>query len=111
MTYVVSSIRVVIYTAEEGGCRVLAQVFCEEVPAARMLVHEVRQVVNEASDGDEGACLCLLLEAIPRDYGKIVAIRGPDEMVLRLAQFLELHGKLTLADFIVRECLRIIECR
>lgn len=63
--------------------------------------------MDEASDGDEGACLCLLLEAIPRDYGKIVAIRGPDEMVLRLAQLLELHSKLALADFIVRECLRI----
>lgn len=42
VTYVVSSIRVVIYTAEEGSCRVLAQVFREEVPAARMLVHEIR---------------------------------------------------------------------
>lgn len=64
--------------------------------------------MDEAGDGHERASLCLLLEAFPRYNGQIVVIRRPEEVVLLRAELLQLHSKLALTNFIVREGLRII---
>lgn len=103
-----SCVRVIIHTAEESGRRVLAKVLSEKVSATGVLVQEIREVMDKASDGHERASLCLLLEAFPRYDGEIVVIRGPEEVVLLRAKFLQLHSKLALTNFIVRKGLRII---
>ena len=59
-TYVVSCVRVVIDTAEECRRRVLANVLGEQVTATRVLVHEVRDVVDEARNDDQRPLLGLL---------------------------------------------------
>lgn len=61
-TYVVGSVRVIVYTAEERGRRVLTDVLDDQVATARVLVDKVRNVVDEASDDDEGPLAALFLD-------------------------------------------------
>lgn len=65
-TDVVCSVRVVVYTAPEGGRRVLADVLRQEVPATRVVVEERAEIVDEAGDNDEGTLGRLLLDCIIR---------------------------------------------
>ena len=55
-----SSVGVVVYTTEEGSGSVLANVLCEQMAATRMLVHEVGDIVDEASDDNQWPPLGLL---------------------------------------------------
>ena len=55
-------VRVVVYTAEERRGRVLADVLDEEMAAARVLVEERGDIVDEAGNEDEWALLCLFLD-------------------------------------------------
>jgi hypothetical protein len=57
-----SSVRVVIDAAEEGCCRVLANHLDQEMRATRMLVNEIRHVVDETGDQDKRALLGLFLD-------------------------------------------------
>lgn len=50
----------VVDTAEERCSGILANVLCEQMAATRMFVHEVRDIVNEASDDDQWSPLGLL---------------------------------------------------
>ena len=43
----------------------------------------------------------------PIDDRQVFRVRRPLETFLLAAQFLELHGKLAFADFIVREDLKV----
>ena len=61
-TYIVGSVRVVVDTAEERGCRVLANVLEEQMATTRVLVDKVRDIVNEASDDDERPLDALVLD-------------------------------------------------
>lgn len=47
------------------------------------------------------------LTALPADHRQVFNIRRPGQNVLSLAKFLELHGKLALADLILREDLQV----
>lgn len=58
---VVSSIGVVIDTTEERCSRILADHLGNEVSASRVLVHEVRNIMNKSSDQNEGSFGRLLL--------------------------------------------------
>ena len=56
------SVRVVVYTAEERGRRVLTDVLDDQVATAGMLVDEIGDIVNEAGDDDEGPLAALFLD-------------------------------------------------
>jgi len=70
----VRGIRVVIDTAEEGSCCVFANILDQEMTATRVLVKEVRDVVNETGDDDQRARLCLLAEALPADDDEVIGV-------------------------------------
>lgn len=61
-TYVVRSVRVVIYTAEKRGCRVATDVLDEKVTTTWVLIKEVGDVVDEASDDNQRAFHSLILD-------------------------------------------------
>lgn len=61
-TYIVGSVGVVVDTAEERGCRVLANVLDQQMATTRVLVDKVRDIVNEASDDDERPLDTLVLD-------------------------------------------------
>ena len=60
--YVVCSVRMIIDTTEESCRRILANEFDKKMRAARMLVDEVRHIVNEARNKDERTLSRLLLD-------------------------------------------------
>lgn len=47
------------------------------------------------------------LTALPANDGKVVAVRGPSQALLLLTEALELHRKLALLHFVVRELLEV----
>jgi hypothetical protein len=104
---VMCGVRMVINTTEESGRSILADVLRQEMPATRVLLHKRTDVVNETGDQDQRALGSLLLEAFPRNDGKIVAVSGPSELILGGLKFLELHGQNTLLDFVIREDLEM----
>ena len=57
-----SSIGMIINAAKECGCCVFADVLSEEMSPTGVLIQETRYIVDEATDDDERAGLCLLLE-------------------------------------------------
>lgn len=61
-TYVVSGIRVIVNTTEESSRSVPAEVLLDQVTATRVLLHEGRDVVDEAGDEDQRTSLGLLLD-------------------------------------------------
>ena len=106
-THVVRRIGMVIDTAKERSRRILANHLSDEMTTARVLVHESGHVVDEASDNDERALERLLLEALPVDDREVGAVGGPGQVVLLLAETLELHRELALLDFVVGEDLEV----
>lgn len=104
---VVGSVRVVIDTTEERRCRILANHLDEQMGASRMFIDERADVMNEPRDENEMTFGRLFLETLPADDGKVVAVRWPSKLLLSLAQLLQFHSKLTLADFVVREDLEM----
>lgn len=97
----------IINTAKERRARVAPDELADKVLAARVLFEELGDVVDEARDEDERPVLRLLLEGLPSDDGEVVRGGWPLEVVLRAAEALELHGELTLADFVIGEDLEM----
>lgn len=57
--YVVCSIAVIIYSAEEGGSSIFTDVLGQKMSATRVFIKEVRHVMNETSNADQWARLGL----------------------------------------------------
>jgi len=105
---VVSSIGMIINTTEKCcGC-ILADHLGNKVSASRMLIHEVGNIVNEPSNQNERSFGRLLLVAIPRNNGELIAVRGPKETFLGLSEAFQLHRELTFANFVIRENLQLL---
>jgi len=104
---IVSSVRMVVNTTEEGSSGVLANHLDEQVWSTRVFLDEAGNVMNETRDEDEGASLGLFLERVPADDGEIVAVAGPYQSLLSFTKLLQLHGELTLPDFILGEDLQV----
>jgi len=71
---IVSSVRMIIDTTEESGCRILANVLDQEMTTSRMFVEEIRDIVDETGNNNKRSLLSLLLVAFPADDGKVVAV-------------------------------------
>lgn len=63
-THVVRSVGVVVDTTKERSRPILANHLRNQVTATRMLIHERRDVVDEASNDDQGALHGLFLDWI-----------------------------------------------
>lgn len=61
-TYIVGSVRVVVDTAEESSCRVLANELDKQVATTRVLVEKVGHIVNKTGDDDERPLDTLVLD-------------------------------------------------
>lgn len=57
-----SSIRVVVYTAEERGRRILADELDEEMATAGVLVDEIGDIMDEPGDDDQRTLDSLVLD-------------------------------------------------
>ncbi len=120
------SIGMVVDTTEERCCTILADHLRNEVTATRMLIDERGDVVDEASDNDQGTLHRLLLDwaqavsrgclakkrdekltAIPADNRQVSALGGPVQPFLLIAKTLELHGKLALRHLVLGEDLQV----
>lgn len=66
-TYVVRRIRVVVHATEERRRGVTADILREEVAAAGVVIEEGANVVDKASDKDQGALGGLLLDCQSRN--------------------------------------------
>jgi len=64
-TYIVRSIAMVVNATKERRCGVPTNVLREKMPSTRVLVQEVRNIVDETSNADQWPRLCLLLIYIP----------------------------------------------
>ena len=64
----------VIDAAKESCCRILANILDQEVTTTGMLVKKVRDIVNEASNDDQGTLSRLLLITFPRNDRQVVTI-------------------------------------
>jgi hypothetical protein len=61
-THVVGSVRMVIHTTEERGSSIFADELDQEMGTSRMLVNEIRNIMNESRDEDERSFSSLLLD-------------------------------------------------
>jgi hypothetical protein len=122
-----SSVGMVINTTKERCRRVLPDHLDQKVWSTRMLFDKRAHVVDEAGNEDKRPLLGLLLDytrgsgkkrvcklgemfeltTFPADHGKIVAVARPVQRFLGLSQLLQLHGQLSLADFVVGEHLKV----
>lgn len=57
-----SSVRVVVYTAEERGRRILADELDEEMATAGVFVDEIGDIVDESGDDDQRTLDSLVLD-------------------------------------------------
>ena len=64
-THIVCSIAVVVDATKKGRCGVSANVLGKEMATTRMLVQEVRNIVDEAPNADQWTRLGLLLVCSP----------------------------------------------
>jgi hypothetical protein len=107
ITYVVSSVGVIIHATKESCCRILANELGDKMCSSRMFRGKCSDIVDEAGNEDQWAFGALLLEAFPRDDRKIIRVLWPCELLLCRTKLLEFHGKLTLADFVFGEDLEV----
>jgi len=73
-----------------------------------MLVHELRNIVNKASDQNERSLGRLFLVATPRNNRKLITVRGPTKTFLGLSEAFQLHRELAFSNFIIRETLQLV---
>jgi hypothetical protein len=104
---VVSGVGVIVDTTEEGSSSVLSKVLLDQVNATRVLIHERRDIVDEAGDKDQWTGLGLFLEGIPANDGQVVGRDGPFNVVALGLEFLEFHSQLTLLNFVLGEGLEV----
>jgi len=78
ITYIVSSVRVVVNTTEECGRSVLADHLDEEMGTSRVLIDKVRHIVDKAGDEDERTLLRLLLDYM-REWSIKAGIRKKED--------------------------------
>lgn len=64
-THIVRGIAVVVNATKERRCGVPTDVLREKMPTTRVLVQEVRNIVDETRNADQWPRLCLLLICIP----------------------------------------------
>lgn len=58
--HVMRCIRVIVNASKESRCRIAANVLSQKMTTSRMLIHERRNVVNEASDSNQRTLFRLL---------------------------------------------------
>jgi len=104
---VVSSVRVVVDTSEEGSRGVGSDSPLDQVSTTWVVLGERRAVVDESVDGHERSLFGLGLEVVPRDDREVVTRLGPVQLLALLLQLDELHGVLTLLDLVVGESLEV----
>jgi len=104
---IVGSIRVIVNSAKERSGSVGPDSSFDEVCSSRMVFGKGRAVVNESVDGNQRSFLCLGLEIVPANDGKLVARFGPPKFLALLMELLELHGVLTLSNLVVGELLEV----
>ena len=61
-THIVRSVRMVIDTTEERGRRIFANHLDQEVRTARVLLDEIRHIMDESGDEDQRSLQRLLLD-------------------------------------------------
>jgi hypothetical protein len=125
--YVMRGIRVFVNSTKESRRSIFPDLLCQQMTAARVLIEERTNIVNEARDDNKGAGLGLLqdcdepvslcqkgegckrskrLTALVRDHGEINVFLWPSQAILNPPKALELHRKLALRNFIIWEHLR-----
>ena len=97
----------VVHTAKKGGGRVSADCPLDKMRPARVIIDERRAIMDEPVDGNEGPLLRLGLEIVPADDREVIAGLRPVESLALLLKLPELHGELTLLDFVIGEALQV----
>ena len=104
-----SGVGVVVNTAVEDGSSVLANGRGDKSLATRVILDEVANIVDDASNSDEGlAILGLLNEIVPADNGKLLEGSSPVELGTLLVKLLLELLNTTLLDLVGAELLQII---
>ena len=105
---VVRRVGVHVDAAVEHGRRVLADAAADHGFAARVVLDELRHVVDHARDGDEAAAVLRLVDVVvPFDDGELVERNTPVEFRSLLVQFLLLLLHATFLDLVLLELLEI----
>ena len=102
-------VRVVVDAAVEHGGRVLADAGADHGLAAGVVLDEVRHVVDDAGDGDEGVAVAgLLLVVVPLHHGQLVERGAPVELGALLVELLLVLLQTALLDLVVAELLEVV---
>lgn len=64
----------IINTTEECSRCILANILDQKMTTTRVLIEEVRDIVDETGDDNQRARLCLFSEALPADDDEIIGI-------------------------------------